>query len=154
MTSATTPTRACCVSFVARPAVAPILSRTRGTKSRHKAGSTSCLIEANWKGRDIPCVDSEANRSWDVFWNSYPDAVSAFYGQPIQQSVLWPDLNRTMQGMLSQGCSYLSIAPFDSPTSAHFCDLADLARSFQLTAFSAPYNDFICSLLNACCFVV
>jgi len=84
--------------------------------------STSCLIEANWKGRDIPCVDSEANRSWDVFWNSYPDAVSAFYGQPIQQSVLWPDLNRTMQGMLSQGCSYLSIAPFDSPTSAHFCE--------------------------------
>ena len=86
--------------------------------------STSCLIEANWNGRDIPCVDSEANRSWEMFWDSYPDAVSAFYGQPIQRSALWPDLNRTMHGMLSEGCSYLRIAPFDSPTSAHFCDLA------------------------------
>ncbi|CAE7861779.1 hcf136, partial [Symbiodinium microadriaticum] len=84
--------------------------------------STSCLIEANWNGRDIPCVDSEANRSWEMFWDSYPDAVSAFYGQPIQRSALWPDLNRTMHGMLSEGCSYLRIAPFDSPTSAHFCE--------------------------------
>ena len=89
-------------------------------KAEAQGCSTSCLIEAFWQGRELPCVDDES-RSWEEFWHLFPTAVSGFYGQDIRTTVLWSELSMTIQGMLAQGCSYLNNVSFDSATGANYC---------------------------------
>ena len=84
--------------------------------------STACLLDADARSHNVSCEDNETGRHWDIFWNSYGEAVSGVYGEEVTQTSLWDSVNQTVQGMLSHGCSYLRIESHDSITGVAWCE--------------------------------
>ena len=57
-------------------------------KTKDQGFSVSCLLEANWRKKDVSCEDDES-RGWADFWHNYAPAVSFFYGRDVTQTILW-----------------------------------------------------------------
>ncbi|CAK9090239.1 Uncharacterized protein SCF082_LOCUS42568 [Durusdinium trenchii] len=75
-------------------------------KTKDQGFSVSCLLEANWRKKDVSCEDDES-RGWADFWHNYAPAVSFFYGRDVTQTILWSYQSQVLELMLSQGCSLL-----------------------------------------------
>ncbi|CAE7298639.1 unnamed protein product [Symbiodinium necroappetens] len=67
------------------------------------------------------CEDAAKDADWQVFWRTYPEAVSHFYGADVTQTLLWPFAQETINAMLQDGCAALSQFPTDVMTNAEWC---------------------------------
>ena len=84
--------------------------------------ATSCLQFVPQRLQNHSCVDSPVDDTWRAFWTAYPDVLSSYAGQPVENTHLFYDLSNLAQNMLSLGCPALAQHPSDFLTGAVWCE--------------------------------
>ncbi|CAJ1384007.1 unnamed protein product [Effrenium voratum] len=67
----------------------------------------SCLQYATDQLAASTCEDQLVQEEWELFWDLYPDAISAFFNTDVSQSSIYPALVNLSNVMKSMGCSAL-----------------------------------------------
>lgn len=53
------------------------------------------------------CQDKAVSEQWLLFWNSYVDAMSNFYGNNVSNSAIYVPMMMTANAMKERGCEAL-----------------------------------------------
>ncbi|CAJ1403798.1 unnamed protein product [Effrenium voratum] len=82
----------------------------------HKVPSQGCIPACLQHATDqlaaSTCEDQIVAEEWELFWNTYPDAISAFYNIDASQSSLYPSAVNFSNVMKITGCSALTNPSF------------------------------------------
>ena len=84
--------------------------------------SSACLELGQASLQNRSCEDSPVDDSWRAFWDLYPAAMSTFFGNDVDDTQVFQDINRTLTALKQIGCPALSQFPSDFLTGAVWCD--------------------------------
>ncbi|CAK9112678.1 unnamed protein product [Durusdinium trenchii] len=76
----------------------------------HKVTAQGCIAACSQIAFDAAaatCQDNIDSENWEVFWNSYPDVMTAFWGNNVTESAVYPVMLSVADAMKSSGCSAL-----------------------------------------------
>ena len=94
----------------------------------HKVPSQGCIPACLQSATDqlaaSTCEDHIVAEEWEVFWNIYPDAVTAYYNNDVSKSSIYPAVLNLSSFMKSTGCAGLTNPSFDSDllSRARWCE--------------------------------
>ncbi|CAE7790008.1 unnamed protein product [Symbiodinium sp. CCMP2456] len=92
--------------------------------------SVSCLERRQPKLQNRSCQDLPVDDAWRTFWSSYATVLSSYFGQPVEATQAFSQVNQTLQALGAGGCPVLAQFPRDFLTGTFWCEgTPDLVRS-------------------------
>jgi len=68
----------------------------------------TCLQAATNTLSASPCEDQNVTEDWLLFWDSYAPSMTAFYGNDVSSSSIYPAMQEMISVMKSRGCAGLT----------------------------------------------
>ena len=91
--------------------------------------SAACLELAQQSLQNRSCQDAPVDDTWRAFWDRYPSALSAHFGQRVQDTEAFRRTQQVIAALRVGGCPILTRFPVDILTGAAWCEgLPDLFR--------------------------